>query len=118
LKISDSSQFLEDKSDDEISSLKISDSSQFLEDKSEEKISSLKTRRRKGDGSGCIYWRTVTKKGKDYQEAYYQYEFWQEGDRIIKSSKYIPKRLLDRVQELDAQKAPVKEILEVLGVII
>jgi hypothetical protein len=60
--------------------------------------------------------RTVTKKGKDYQEAYYQYEFWSQGDRIIKSSKYIPKRLLDRVQELDAQKAPVREILKLLGV--
>jgi hypothetical protein len=46
--------------------------SQFLEDKSDDEISSRKTRRRKGDGSGCIYWRTVTKKGKDYQEAYYQ----------------------------------------------
>jgi hypothetical protein len=109
------SQFLEDKCKPEISSRKIPNSSQFLEDKSEEKISS-RNRRRKGDGSGCIYWRTVTKKGKSYQEAYYQYEFWKEGSRLVKSSKYIPKRLLASVLELDAQKAPVREILKLLGV--
>jgi hypothetical protein len=73
-------------------------------------------RRDKGEGSGCIYWRTITKNGKDYQQAYYHYEFWSDGDRIIKSSKYIPKRLLDRVQKLDDQKAPIVRILELLGV--
>jgi hypothetical protein len=110
------SQFLEDKCESKISSRNWEESEIFLEDKSEEKISSRKKRRRKGDGSGCIYWRTVTKKGKDYQEAYYHYEIWENGDRIIKSSKYIPKRLLDRVQELDDQKTPVREILKLLGV--
>jgi hypothetical protein len=75
-------------------------------------------RRDKGEGSGCIYWRTITKNGKDYQQAYYHYEIWSKGDRLVKSSKYIPKRLLDRVQELDDQKAPVREILKLLGVTI
>jgi hypothetical protein len=74
-------------------------------------------RRDKGEGSGCIYWRTITKNGKDYQQAYYHYEFWDSGDRLVKSSKYIPKRLLDKVQELEEQKAPVTKILEVLGAI-
>jgi hypothetical protein len=72
---------------------------QFKEDISPSEISSLKTRRRKGDGSGCIYWRTVTKKGKNYQEAYYQYEFWKKGDRLVKSSKYIPKRMSYALKE-------------------
>ncbi|RAM48152.1 MAG: hypothetical protein C6Y22_29380, partial [Hapalosiphonaceae cyanobacterium JJU2] len=50
----------------------------------------LNIRRAKGDGSGCIYWRIITKNGKDYHEAYYHYEFWNQGDRLVKSSKYIP----------------------------
>lgn len=53
---------------------------------------------------------------KQYQEAYYQYEFWEKGDRLSKSSKYIPKGKLATVQQLDEQKVPVREILKVLGV--
>ncbi|GAX45343.1 hypothetical protein NIES4075_63640 [Tolypothrix sp. NIES-4075] len=34
----------------------------------------------------------------------------------VKSTKYIPKRLLPRVQGLEQEKAPVREILKVLGV--
>jgi hypothetical protein len=45
------------------------------------------------------------------------YEFWSGGDRLTKSSRYIPKKLLVQVQQLDADKAPVREILEVLGVL-
>ena len=96
------------------------DSGQFLEDKlnsdDSPDISSRNQRRRKGDGSGCIYHRMVVKKGKRYQESYYQYEFWENGSCLIKSSKYIPKGKLTEVQRLDARKAPVKEILELLGV--
>ena len=103
---------------DDISSRKNRDNTEFLEDKISQQISSRKTRRTKGDGSGCIYYRTVTKKGKEYREAYYQYEFWKEGDRLTKSSKYIPKRLLSQVQRLEAEKAPVREILKVLGVVV
>ncbi|OUL23993.1 hypothetical protein BV378_20405 [Nostoc sp. RF31YmG] len=80
-------------------------------------LSPSKTRRHKGEGSGSIYWRTITKSGKDYPQAYYHYEFWNQGDRLIKSTKYIPKQLLAQVQQLDATKAPVREILEVLGII-
>jgi hypothetical protein len=106
--------FLEDKSG-EISSRKMPNSSQFLEDKSGDN-SSRKKRRHKGDGSGCIYWRTVTKKGKTYHEAYYQYELWSEGERLLKSTKYIPKRLLKGVQALEAANAPIIDVLRVLGV--
>ncbi len=73
-------------------------------------------KRNRGDGSGCIYFRTVTKKGKDYDEAYYHYEIWEKGDRLIKSTKYIPKKLLPEVQQLNDEKAPVREILRLLGV--
>jgi hypothetical protein len=116
----DSQEFLEDKSDDgEISSRKNADSQEFLEDKfqSDGEISSLDQRRHKGDGSGCIYYRTVTKKGKQYREAYYQYEFWEKGDRLVKSCKYIPKGKLAEIQRLNKEKAPVREILQRLGVV-
>ncbi|MFN6572298.1 hypothetical protein [Dendronalium sp. ChiSLP03b] len=43
-------------------------------------------------------------------------EFWSEGDRTLKSSKYIPKRLLKRVQQMEQQKAVVREILRVLRI--
>ncbi|MEO0012098.1 MAG: hypothetical protein RLZZ535_487 [Cyanobacteriota bacterium] len=36
-------------------------------------------------------------------------------DRLTKKSRYIPKPLLARVEKLEAEKAPVREILEVLG---
>jgi hypothetical protein len=75
-----------------------------------------KRRRRKGEGSGSIHWRTITKNGKDYPQAYYHYEVWSQGNRIVKKSKYIPKQLLPFVEELDAQKVPTKEILRLLGV--
>ncbi|MBD2728894.1 hypothetical protein H6G96_21860 [Nostoc sp. FACHB-892] len=58
----------------------------------------------------------ISKNGRDYPQAYYHYEFWSQGDRLIKSSKYIPKRLLNRVQQMERKKAAVKEILQVLGV--
>jgi hypothetical protein len=35
-------------------------------------------------------------------------------DRLLKSSKYIPKRLLKRIQEMKREKTAVKEILQVL----
>jgi phage N-6-adenine-methyltransferase len=114
----DAGAFLGDKLIDEISPRKIGSESEFLGDKSSNEISPRKTRRRKGDGSGNIHWRTVTKNGKDYQEAYYHYEFWNGGDRLIKSTKYIPKRLLAQVQRLEEEKAPVREILQVLGVVV
>jgi phage N-6-adenine-methyltransferase len=115
-KVYEDEEFPLDKSGKNISSRKTGDSEKFLEDNSADKISSRKTRRHKGDGSGCIYYRTVTKKGKEYCEAYYQYEIWVMGDRLIKSSKYIPKGTLSKVQRMEVEKAPVKEILRVLRI--
>jgi hypothetical protein len=114
-----STKLLEDKSEPtEISSSKMADPQKLLEDKNRDRqISSSKTRRHKGNGSGCIYWRTLTKNGKDYQQAYYQYEFWEKGNRLIKSCKYIPKSKLAQVQMLNDEKAPVREILKLLGVV-
>jgi phage N-6-adenine-methyltransferase len=85
-------------------------------DNSPSKIELSPSKRRKGDGSGSIHWRIITRGGKDYPQAYYHYEFWQDGDRLVKSSKYIPKRLLPQVQRLEVEKAPVREILQLLGI--
>ncbi|MEH1870035.1 hypothetical protein [Nostoc sp.] len=80
------------------------------------KNSPSKTRRHKGLGSGSIQWKTITLHGKDYPQAWYHYEFWKDGDRLVKKCKYISKRLLSRIEKLEADKAPVKEILSVLRV--
>jgi len=75
-----------------------------------------KTRRHKGLGSGSIQWKTITLHGKDYPQAWYHYEFWKDGDRLVKKCKYIPKRLLSRIEKLEADKAPVRDILSILRV--
>jgi len=75
-----------------------------------------KTQRRRGEGSGSIHCKPIKRSGKEYKQYWYHYEFWREGDRLIKKSRYIPKRLLARVEKLEAEKAPVKEILVLLGV--
>ncbi|MEH2062348.1 MAG: hypothetical protein V7K50_08715 [Nostoc sp.] len=80
------------------------------------KDSPSKTRRHKGLGSGSIQWKTITLHGKDYPQAWYHYEFWKDGDRLVKKCKYIPKRLLERIEKLEADKAPVREILSILRV--
>lgn len=72
---------------------------------------SIKPRRKKGYGSGYIYWRTY--KGK-YRQAFYHYELWRNSERHVKSSRYIPKKLVSEVQRLNEEKAPVMEILRLL----
>ncbi|MHC5614435.1 MAG: hypothetical protein ACYTXA_26465 [Nostoc sp.] len=72
-------------------------------------VNPSKIRQYKGEGSGSIHWRTITKNGRDYQQAYYHYEFWSEGDRLVKSSKYIPKRLLNRVQEFKSSRVGTRK---------
>ena len=69
-----------------------------------------KTRRKKGDGTGYIYRRTVTRKGKQYQESYYRYR--DESGKL--RSKYIPRKLIDRVEEADNSKLPVTDVLKLL----
>ncbi len=75
-----------------------------------------KRRRTKGKGSGWIECKPIKRNGKEYQQYWYHYEEWQEGDRLIKKSRYIPKRLLSRIEKMEVEKVSVREILEVLGV--
>ena len=76
------------------------------------KIPPSKSRRRKGEGTGYLYNRTITRRGKQYQEFYYRYR-----DELGQlRSKYIPQRLLDRVQDAESHKVSVTEVLRLLGV--
>ena len=95
----------------------------YRSDKCSSKIESpSKNQRRRGEGSGSIYWRTIKKNGKDYQQTYYHYEIWEKGDpkagrkpnRLIKSCEYIPKRMRSRIERMNKEKAPVAEILKIL----
>jgi hypothetical protein len=80
-------------------------------EKNPSKISTpSKTRRRKGEGNGSIHWRTVTRNGKEYRQAYYH---WVEDGK--KRTKYIPKKLLDRLKESESRKLPIADILILLG---
>jgi hypothetical protein len=73
-------------------------------------------RRKQGYGAGYIECKPIKRGNKEYPQYWYHWEIWQDGDRVVKKSKYIPRRLLARVEKLEAQKAPVKEILVLLGV--
>ena len=72
---------------------------------------SKKSRRKKGKGSGSIHYRMVKDK---YKQAYYHYEFWSKGDRLIKSSKYIPKKMEAKIIRMNNEKVSVEEILKAL----
>jgi hypothetical protein len=79
------------------------------------KLSKLK--RSKGLGTGRIIEKLaiVTKGQKEYK--YIQYWFcweeWNNGSCVMRS-KYIPKRLRDRVIGMNSEKLPVTEILNTL----
>ncbi|MGK7898907.1 MAG: hypothetical protein AB4372_36155, partial [Xenococcus sp. (in: cyanobacteria)] len=75
------------------------------------KVPPSKTRRRKGDGTGYIYRRTITRRGKKYQESYYRYR--DESGKL--RSKYIQRQLLNRVQEAVSLTLPITEVLKLLG---
>ena len=85
------------------------------EDKCSRKtIPTSKKRRQKGYGSGWIQCKPIKRSGKEYKQYWYCYEEWQSGDRVTKKSRYIPKRLLAKVEKMNNEKVPVEEILRVL----
>lgn|GEM_PF-6971989 len=54
---------------------------------------------------------------KEYPQAYYNYEFWSRAIASSNQRSYIPKRLLPQFQKIEGDKAPVQEILELLGIV-
>ncbi len=81
---------------------------------SSKNYSPSKNQRKRGQGSGTVHYRTIKKKGKQYQQAYYHYEIWSQGDRMIKSSEYIPKKMETKIIRMNNEKEPVEKILKVL----
>jgi hypothetical protein len=74
-----------------------------------------KKRRERGEGSGCIVMRYCTKKGKSYEQYWYDYELWKSGVCLRKGSVYIPKKLIPIIDKMEQDKQPVKEILNRLS---
>ncbi len=79
-------------------------------------IPTSKKRRQKGYGSGWIQCKPIKRSGKEYKQYWYCYEEWSEGVRLLKKSRYIPKRLVQKVEKINGEKVAIKKILEVLGV--
>ncbi len=80
------------------------------------KITPPSKKRKQGEGTGYIECKPIKRSGKEYKQYWYHYEEWSEGDRVVKKSRYIPKRLLAWVEKMNEEKAAVREILVVLGV--
>ena len=80
----------------------------------EQFIPPSKKRREKGRGTAYIQCRPITKNGKQYKQYWFHWEEWREGDRVVKKSRYIPKRLVSKVERMNDEKAPVAKILKVL----
>lgn len=76
-----------------------------------------KKRRNSGYGGGYIECKPIKRNGKEYKQYWYHYEFWEKGNCIVKKSRYISKHLVTKVHSLEAEKAPVRKILKLLGVI-
>ena len=96
--------FIDKYSDNSSSDLEISPS----------KIIHPSKKRKKGYGTGYIECKPIKRSGKEYQQYWYHYEFWQSGDRLTKNSKYIPKTMRSQIEKMNDEKAPVEEILKVL----
>ncbi len=87
------------------------------DEKNPRKITPPSTKRRKqGYGAGYIECKPIKRSGKEYKQYWYHWEVWRSGARLTKKSRYIPKRLLAKVEKLEVEKVAVREILEVLGV--
>jgi hypothetical protein len=94
---------------------KYSDNSESDLEISPSKTITPSKKRKKGYGTGYIECKPIKRSGKEYKQYWYHYEEWRSGDRLTKKSRYIPKRLLARVEKLEMGKAPVRSILKVLG---
>ena len=73
-----------------------------------------KRKRKQGEGTGYIECKPISRNGKEYKQYWYHYEEWREGDCVVKKSRYIPKRLVAKVERMEADKVSVGEILKVL----
>ncbi len=77
-------------------------------------IPASKKRRSRGKGGGWIECKPIKRSGKEYKQYWYHYETWSDGDRLVQSSKYIPKKMEAKIIRMNNEKAPVAKILKVL----
>ena len=76
---------------------------------------STKSRRKKGEGSGYLFSKVVTRKGKNYLQWWFQYEETRGDGKRKKRTIYVPKTSLDMIRRLNILKIPVSQILDALG---
>ncbi len=82
-----------------------------------EQVNTPSTKRRKyGDGGGYIECKPITKNGLEYKQYWFHWQVWRDGETAIKKSRYIPKRLVPKVERMNQEKVSVRKILSVLGV--
>jgi hypothetical protein len=76
-----------------------------------------KLKRCKGLGTGYIIWKETTiirgKKTYTYNQPWFFWEEWSNGSCQMRS-KYIPKKLRDKIIAANAEKLPVTDILKML----
>lgn len=75
-----------------------------------------KTQRKLGEGTGYIICKPIKRNNKTYNQYWFCYEVWSNG-KCRKKSKYIPKKKVGKINQLNADKMPVSEILTVLVVL-
>ena len=82
-----------------------------------ERVNPPSTKKRKhGYGGGYIECKSITRNGKQYKQYWFHWEVWRDGETVTKKSRYIPKRLVPKVERMNQEKVAVSQILEVLGV--
>ncbi len=76
---------------------------------------SKKSRRKKGDGSGWLLNKPVTRNGKTYDQWWFQYEVGKGENKRVNRSVYVPKLKLSQVTELNDQRVPIDDILKCIA---
>lgn len=75
---------------------------------------SKKTRRKKGEGTGYLAKYNFNRGGQTYEQYNYHWEIWRKGELVARKRKYVPKRLVEKIQKMEAEKVPIKDILFLL----
>lgn len=76
---------------------------------------SNKSRRHKGEGSGYLFSKDVTRRGKVYEQWWFQYEETTSEGKRKKRTAYVNKTQIDMIRSLNLNRVPVEQILESLG---
>ena len=75
---------------------------------------SKKSRREKGQGTATLFKSQLRRKGKVYDQWWFQYEEVTKSGKRKKRSRYVSGKKLEKIRELNERKVPVEEILKTL----